>query len=100
MLTALASADTFHESELREQLSNLRSLLMLSILMMESRDEKQILHLASTCVPAIAGCRFRAINMDGRTTAEPTLANGPALARLEAQIEGLENPGGPVHLDG
>lgn len=100
MLTALATADTYHESELREQLSNLRSLLMLSILMMESRDEKQILHLASTCVPAIAGCHFRAINMEGGTMADPALANSPAIAGLEAQIDSLANPGGPVDLEG
>jgi hypothetical protein len=42
--------------DLREQLSNLQGLLVLSTLMTESRDEKQILHLASTSVPSF-GCR-------------------------------------------
>ena len=41
-MTALATS--VPDSTLREQLSNLRSLLMLSILMMESLDEEHILH--------------------------------------------------------
>jgi DNA-binding PucR family transcriptional regulator len=98
MLTALAT--TVPDSTLREQLSNLRSLLMLSILMMESRDEEQILHLASTCVPAIASCHFRAITVDGRTLSEPARSKGGASADLEAQIASLDNPGGPVHFEG
>jgi hypothetical protein len=98
MLTALAT--TVPDSTLREQLSNLRSLHMLSILMMESRREEQILHLASTCVPAIASCHFRAITVDGRTLSEPARSGGATSADLEAEIATLDNPGGPVHLVG
>jgi len=37
----------------REQLTNLRALLVLSILMTESSDEEQILRLAASCAPSL-----------------------------------------------
>ena len=41
---------------LRNQLSNLEALLVLAMLMTESGDERQILHLATTSVPSFGSC--------------------------------------------
>ena len=49
------------EEELREQLSNMQALLVLSMLMTESRDERQILHLACTAVPSLARCGLEGV---------------------------------------
>ena len=42
---------------LREQLTNLRALLVLSILMTESADEEQILNLAASSAPSLGPWR-------------------------------------------
>jgi hypothetical protein len=44
---------------LRDQMSSLRALLFLSMLMAES-DEGQVLHLATTAVPSLAACQAAA----------------------------------------
>lgn len=49
------------DEDLRDQLSNLQGLLVLSMLMTESRDERQILHLASTAVPSLARCALEGV---------------------------------------
>ncbi|RNM12204.1 PucR family transcriptional regulator [Nocardioides pocheonensis] len=46
------------ETDLRNQLSNLQGLLMLSMLMTQSGDGEKILHLAETSVPSFGRCHL------------------------------------------
>ncbi|HEV7685180.1 MAG TPA: hypothetical protein VGQ80_01345, partial [Acidimicrobiia bacterium] len=59
-VTAPAAGDP----ALRDQMSSLRALLFLSMLMAES-EEGQILHLASTAVPSLAPCQVAGLYVDG-----------------------------------
>lgn len=90
---------------LRDQLSNLHDLLVLSMLMTESGDERQILHLASTAVPSLGRCRLAGVylgdagwrdddrNIQGSVSAEE-------YASLRAQLVVLGSAGGPVAATG
>ncbi len=40
-------------------------LLALSMVMTSSRDETEILHIATTAVPSLGGCRVGAVYLDG-----------------------------------
>jgi sugar diacid utilization regulator len=85
---------------LREQLTNLRALLVLSILMTETTEEGQILRLAASSAPSLASWRivgfmlgdgtWRAgTDMDRTETAPPELA---------AQLAELSDAGGAVEV--
>jgi sugar diacid utilization regulator len=52
-----------HEAALREQLASFRPLLALSMAM-TSRDETEILRMATTAVPSLGGCRVEAVYLD------------------------------------
>jgi hypothetical protein len=52
--------------ELRTQLSNLQGLLVLAMLMIESTDEGQILHLATSSVGGLARCRPEGVYLTGQ----------------------------------
>jgi sugar diacid utilization regulator len=69
----------------REQLSALRSLLVLSMLLTRQQDEAGIVHLVANAVESIGQCRAERIMIDGRW-AEVRLPqhepSGPALADL------------------
>ncbi len=58
------------DTELREQLSNLQGLLMLSMLMIESGDETTILQLAASAVPS-----FRLLSHGGRAPERQRMAD-------------------------
>ena len=86
------------EEELREQLSSLQGLLVLSMLMTESRDERQILHLASTSVPSLGRCRLEGVYLLGSgwvslEESNRTKVGSAGLAQVAAQL-GLLGPGG------
>jgi hypothetical protein len=95
------AAGTCHRDELgllRGQLTNLRALLVLSILMTESSDDEQILRLATSAAASLGGWQIA-----GFVIAEQWWADGhrravvePGLAR---QLRGLPETGGPVTLD-
>ena len=51
--------------EARQQLTNMRALLVLSILMTESPGEDQILHLAASSVPSLGPCRAEGFAFTG-----------------------------------
>jgi sugar diacid utilization regulator len=57
---------TIEDAELREQLSNLQGLLMLSMLMTQSGDPQKILHLAETSVPSFGPCHIVGAQVDGK----------------------------------
>jgi sugar diacid utilization regulator len=96
-----SAAGTCHRDELgllRGQLTNLRALLVLSILMTESSDDEQILRLATSAAASLGGWQIAGFVIenawwaDGRRRA----ALEPGLA---AQLRALPETGGPVTLD-
>jgi sugar diacid utilization regulator len=90
---------------LREQLSSLRGLLALSMLMTERRQEEEIVHLATTAVPALVRARNQGVHLtDGEgsswqaTTGACTAAG--VRADVQAQLRRLPADGGPLDLRG
>jgi DNA-binding PucR family transcriptional regulator len=96
-----AAATSDAEPELRDQLSTLRALLVLSMLMTETTDEGQILHLATTCVPSLGRCRVGGVHLHGAWQA-PTSSGLPTAARrqLEPQLAALGTRGGQLSMGG
>jgi sugar diacid utilization regulator len=80
----------------RDHLSSLQGLLVLSMLMTESGDERHIVHLASTSVPSLGHGRLRGVYLsDGgwqATTGPCTEAE--VRADLEVQLAALSSAGG------
>ena len=89
------------EAALRDQLSSLLSLLVLSIRMTESRAEQQILELATSSVPSLVECRlhgaFSQASGGWLATSGP-LEAGEVQADLEAQFAVLSEAGGAVSI--
>jgi len=85
---------------LRDQLSSLQGLLVLSMLMTASGDDRQILHLATTSVPSLGRCHLGGVHLLGRgwqATAPPY--NAPDVqATIDAQLTLLPGGGGLVSV--
>jgi sugar diacid utilization regulator len=86
----------------RDHLSNLRGLLVLSMLMNASEDVDQIARLAMSSVPSFGPLWARGIHLAGagwvaleESAVEPALRAG-----LEEQLEALEAVGGEVEFPG
>lgn len=101
---ATEAAETYRDelSLLRGQLTNLRALLVLSILMTESADEPQIVRLASSAAASLATWRPAGFVIGDAWWEGPDSAGGgrdlgPALAD---QLAALPETGGPVTLPG
>lgn len=75
----------------RGLLSSLRSLLVLGKLMTEGADEHQILELAATAAPSLAGCSEVAVELAGRRGRLPG---------LDTQLGIVGATGGPIELPG
>lgn len=87
------------ELALREQLSNVRGLLALSLLMTERRDEDEILHLATTATPALVGCRVVGVHLNGRGWYdERSFPDRRSAERAARQLTDVSPGGGPVAL--
>ena len=88
------------EAALRDQLSSLLSLLVLSIRMTESRAEQQILELATTSGPSLVECRMHGafLQSSGWLLTSGPLAADEVRADLEAQFAALSEAGGPVSI--
>jgi sugar diacid utilization regulator len=89
-------------AELREQLSNLQGLLLLSMLMTESNDETKIIHLAGTSVPSFGSSHTVGVHLrDGgwQTTAAPC-PGSEIRATIERQLEQLDGDGGVIEVPG
>ena len=84
---------------LRGQLTNLRALLVLSILMTESADDEQIIRLAVSSASSMGSWRVAgfAIGNVWRTGAQGSGAVPPG---LRSQLRGLPETGGPVTVSG
>ncbi|HZE00181.1 MAG TPA: helix-turn-helix domain-containing protein [Pseudonocardiaceae bacterium] len=85
---------------LRDQLASFRPLLALSMVMTSSRDQTEILRIATTAVPSLGGVRVEAVYFDGDWHGAGS-AGGPADAdALLAQFASLGRTGGSVHVEG
>lgn len=93
------------ELSLREQLSNLRGLLALSMLMTERRQLDEILHLATTAIPALVSARALGVHVpfgDGaRWHAMQEAVDTPAIrADILSQLQRLPRNGGALQISG
>jgi sugar diacid utilization regulator len=87
---------------LRDQLSGMRSLLALSMVMSESDDPAHILGLAATAVPTLGRCRLEGVHLGdgGWQAVQGGHAASDARGDLEAQFAVLSVAGGPVAVLG
>jgi sugar diacid utilization regulator len=86
-------------ASLRGQLTNLRALLVLSILMTESADDEQIIRLAVSSASSLGAWRIAGFAIgDVWRTGAP--GSGPVPPPLSAQLHGLPETGGPVTYGG
>ncbi len=101
--TPQAVPDT--ELALREQLSNLRGLLALSMMMTERRKLDEILHLATTAIPALVPAQALGVHLpigDGaRWHAMRDDIDQPAMrADILSQLQHLPRNGGELRIAG
>lgn len=86
-------------ADLRRQLSALRSLLVLSMLMTESGTEAQILRWAVTAVPSLSSCETWGVHLERHGwRLLLTDVSAPARAPVERRLAELEDGGGRVEL--
>jgi sugar diacid utilization regulator len=99
-MTDLVDGPVGQEAILRTQLASFRSLLALSVVMTSSREETEILRLATTAVPSLGGCRVEAVYLHedwyvGGSVDVPANAEG-----LYAQLAALGRFGGVMNVEG
>ncbi|HET9116503.1 MAG TPA: helix-turn-helix domain-containing protein [Pseudonocardiaceae bacterium] len=85
---------------LRDQLASFRPLLALSMVMTSSRDETEILRIATTAVPSLGGGRVEAVYFDGEWHGAGSAGRPADADALLAQFASLGCPGGSVHVEG
>jgi len=90
------------DAALRDQLSGMRSLLALSMVMSESDDPAHILGLAATAVPTLGRCRLEGVHLGdgGWQAVQGGHAGADARGDLETQFAVLSVAGGPVAVLG
>jgi anti-sigma regulatory factor (Ser/Thr protein kinase)/PAS domain-containing protein len=96
-----APADrTARDIELRDQLSSLQGLLMLTTVMTESESEDKILHLAATSISSFSSCRMEGVYLyeDGWQEDVTQLSPGDPRLGVEAQLRNLSPDGGAVAI--
>ena len=94
-----ALAEAAGES-LQGQLSSVRGLLAISLVMMERRQERDVLHLAATAVPSLVPCHTIGIHLDGGGWESALATSADTLTSAEAALAGCPASGGPVDLVG
>ena len=99
-MAPITSTQRAHGDELgllRGQLTNLRALLVLSILMTESADDEQILRLAVSSAMSLGGWRIAGFAVGGawRTGAN---GSGPIPSALDGQLRSLPDTGGQLTI--
>lgn len=95
-------ADVHQADDLREQLSTLRALLALSMLMTEVSDEDAIFELVAEALPAMTPCRLEGISLGGGRW-QWARGRQPEVAvqlRLEERLGRLGRMGGGLDLPG
>ena len=85
---------------LRGQLASFRSLLALSVVIASSRDETEILRVATTAVPSLGGCRVEAVYLDGAWHVGGPVGHPVDGEGLAAQLAALDRSGGSLRVDG
>jgi sugar diacid utilization regulator len=92
----IADGATRVDPLLRDQLSSLQGLLVLSMLMTESGDVRQILHLATTSIPSLGCCNLGGVHLldSGWQAAAPPYTRSDVRATVEAQLGLLGGGGG------
>jgi sugar diacid utilization regulator len=104
-VVAIGSSAPAHGDSLRGQLTNLRALLVLSILMTESADHEQILRLAASAASSLGSWRVAGFEVAGTWWPGPgaPAAGAPAAgtpAGVAGQLRALPDDGGPVTVPG
>lgn len=87
-------------AELQEQLSSVRGLLAISLVMMERRREREVLQLAATAVPSLVPCHTVGIHVDGVGWESSLAAGSEVLAAAGRALAGCPGTGGPLDLPG
>lgn len=85
---------------LRDQLASFRPLLALSMVMTSSRDEAEILRVATTAVPSLSGGRVEAVYFDGEWHGTGSTGRPADADVLQAQFTALGRIGGAVQVEG
>src|SRR5688572_7355291 len=87
---------------LREQISNLHSLFVLSMMMTESRDEDEILSLAVTSVASLGPCHVDGAYLPATQSGLTRFGQPPGRPRkaLTTALEALGADDGPVNVPG
>jgi sugar diacid utilization regulator len=97
----IASGTSTGDITVRDLLSSMRALQVLSMVMTDNAGEEEILDLAVSSVPSLSRCRVEAIWLDGGWRSVHCLwGRVGARAGLEAQIAHLGSAGGPLHSPG
>ena len=88
------------ETALQEQFASFGPLLAQSMVMTSSRDETEILRIATTAVLSLGGCRVEAVYLDGDWQVVGPVGHPANADVLAAQLRALDRSGGPLDLDG
>jgi sugar diacid utilization regulator len=101
-MSAPPPLDAEVDPALRDQLSSIQGLLVLSMLMTESRDADNIVNLASTALPSLGQCRLCGIYLSGRgwQATEGPCISPQVRADIEAQFAVLSGAGGALSVPG
>jgi signal transduction histidine kinase len=89
------------DATLRDLLSSLTALQVLSMVMAESKDDDEILELAVSALQSLTHrCRAEAVWLDGQWRSLGSLPGRPVggVASLEAQLAGLGSAGGALQM--
>lgn len=86
--------------ELLEQLSSVRGLLAISLVMMERRHEREVLQLAATAVPSLVPCHTVGIHLEDGGWESSLAPGSEVLAAAGRALEGCSRTGGPLDLPG
>ena len=85
---------------LQGQLSSVRGLLAISLVMMERRHERDVLHLAATAVPSLVRCRTIGVHLDGFGWEVSLASDDATLATVAKALDACPATGGPVAVPG
>jgi hypothetical protein len=85
---------------LRDQLASFRPLLALSMVMTCSRDETEILRIATTAVPSLSAGRVEAVYFDGNWQGVGSTSRPANADVLHAQFAALGRSGGVLNVEG
>jgi sugar diacid utilization regulator len=86
------------DAAMRDQLSSLRALLALSMVMTTGADEAEIVHMATTAVPSLGDGRAAAVRLEGAWMPAPSVL--PDAEAVAAELDALGRAAGPVSHEG